>query len=223
MDKNHLRILKKAKLFEGISEASIEKALACLSFNKQTAKYKKGEVIIAEGGPVKSMGIVLNGSVHILKNSFDGARAIIAQFYPSELFAEALACANILKSPVAVEAAADCEIAFIAFSKISAACKNACGFHSKITANMLKILANKNILLNNKIEHLSKRSIREKVFSYLAAESKKQNLKIFSIPFSKTALADYLFIDRSAMMRELANMKKDGLIDFLGNRFEVKK
>jgi len=220
MDKNHLRILKKVRLFKGISEANIEKALFCLG--RKTAKYEKGEIIIAQGEPVRDMGIVLSGSVQILKDDFDGARAIIAQFYPSELFAEALACARVQKSPVAVTAASNCEIIFIPFLRISGACENACGFHSKITMNMLKILARKNMLLNNKIEHLSKRTMREKILSYLSEESRKQNLKEFNIPFNRNELADFLFLDRSAMSRELGKMKDDGLIDFDKSRFKLK-
>ena len=220
MDKNTLRILKKVQLFEGISEANIEKALLCLG--RKTAKYEKGEIIIAGGEPVKDLGIVLSGSVQILKDDFNGSRAIIAQFYPSELFAEALACAQAKKSPVTVAAAANCEIIFIPFIKISNICGNACGFHSKLTMNMLKILARKNMLLNNKIEHLSKKTIRDKILSYLSEESRKQNLKEFNIPFNRNELADFLSLDRSAMSRELGNMKKDGLIGFDKNRFKLK-
>ncbi|MCL2335455.1 MAG: Crp/Fnr family transcriptional regulator [Endomicrobia bacterium] len=220
MDKNHLRVLKKVKLFEGISETNIEKALLCLG--RKTAKYEKGEIIIAEGEPVKDLGIVLSGSVQILKDDFDGARAIIAQFYPSELFAEALACAQARKSPVTAAAAANCEILFIPFLRISNVCDNVCGFHTKITMNMMKILARKNMLLNNKIEHLSKRSMREKILSYLTEESRKQNLKEFNIPFNRNELADFLSLDRSAMSRELGKMKEDGLIDFDKNRFKLK-
>lgn len=87
---------------------------------------------------------------------------------------------------------------------------------------MLKILAQKNIFLNNKIEHLSKRTIRDKLLSYLKEESRKNNLKEFNISFNRSELADYLFIDRSAMSRELGRMKDDGLIEFNKNRFKLK-
>jgi len=220
MDKNQLKILKDVELFAGLSEASIEKALACLG--KKTAKYKKGEIIISEGSPVKDLGIVLSGSVSVLKDDFSGTRAIIAQFHPSELFAEALACAQVEESPVTVEVVEDCEIIFIPFLRITNTCSNACGYHSKITMNMLKILARKNIFLNNKIEHAAKRSIREKLLSYFGELAANAGGGEFLIPFSKTALADYLFVDRSAMMRELSNMKKAGIINFSGNKFELR-
>ena len=40
----------------------------------------------------------------------------------------------------------------------------------------------------------------------------------FTLPFSLTDLADYLNVDRSAMMRELKLLKEDGLVEKIGNR-----
>ncbi len=212
-------ILKKIKLFAGLSEADIEKAMGCLGRKNQS--YAKGSIIIEAGSPVKNIGIVLKGSVQILKEDLNGNRSIIAQVYPSELFAEALACAGTEKSPVAVFAASNCEIISVPFSVITGSCKNACKFHGIIVSNMLKILAQKNIFLTNKIEHLSKRSIREKLLSYLSSESKKHNLKEFTIPFNRNELADFLFLDRSAVSRELGKMRDDQLIKFHKDRFKI--
>lgn len=213
-------ILKKVKLFEGLSETETEKALNCLG--KKNAKYERGDVIIASGEPVCDIGIVLNGSVQIMKEDFNGVRSIISQLYPSSIFGEALACAGIKKSPITAFAAAKCEILFIPFSKITNTCGKTCAFHAKIISNTLRILAQKNIFLNNKIEHLSKRSIREKLLSYLKDESGKHNAKEFTIEFNRNELADYLFLDRSAMSRELGKMRDDGLIEFDKSRFKLK-
>ncbi|MCL1971939.1 MAG: Crp/Fnr family transcriptional regulator [Endomicrobia bacterium] len=219
--RKYFRILKKTKLFEGLAEKEIEAALNCLG--KKTVKFKKGDIIIDAGEPVKDIALLLNGSVQILQEDIEGNRAIIAQFYPSEIFAEALACAQARKSPVTAAAATDCEIIFIPFSKITGFCSESCRFHSKIISNMLKILAQKNIFLNAKIEHLSKRTIREKLISYLNEQSRKAGNKKFDIPFDRSELADFLFIDRSAMSRELCKMRDDCIIEFDKNRFILKK
>lgn len=216
----YTNILKKVKLFEGLSEHDTETALNCLG--KKNAKFEKGDVIISAGEPVSDIGIVLNGSVQIMKEDFNGARSIISQLYPSAIFGEALACAGVKQSPVTVAALSNCDILFIPFSKITNTCNgNTCGFHSKVISNMLKILAQKNVFLNSKIEHLSKRSIREKLLSYLNEESRKHNSKEFTIPFNRNELADYLFLDRSAMSRELGKMRDDGLIEFDKSRFRL--
>jgi cAMP-binding proteins - catabolite gene activator and regulatory subunit of cAMP-dependent protein kinases len=221
MDKNSLRILKKTKLFEGLSENDILKALDC--FGKKTEKFERGDIIIDAGDCVKDIALVLSGSVQILREDIDGNRAIIAQFYPSEIFAEALACAQTKHSPVTAAAAANCEILFIPFEKISGFYKDSCAFHSKIVSNTLNIFAQKNIFLNAKIEHLSKKTTRGKLLSYFNEQSRKAGSAKFEIPFNRNELADFLFLDRSAMSRELGNMQNDGLIEFDKNRFKILK
>ena len=86
----------------------------------------------------------------------------------------------------------------------------------------MTLIAQKNVFLNGKLEHVSKRSIREKLLSYFNELAFENGERRFELPFTKTALADYLFVERSAMSRELGNMRREGLIDFKGNNFVIK-
>jgi len=86
---------------------------------------------------------------------------------------------------------------------------------------MMKVIAKKNMLLNQRIELLGKRSIREKLLSYLWARQKEMNKSRISLPFNRNELADYLCVDRSAMSRVLGQMKKEGLLNFKKNVFEL--
>ena len=72
--------------------------------------------------------------------------------------------------------------------------------------------AKKNLQLNDKITHMSKRRTREKLLSYLSSESLRQGSLEFDIPFDRQQLADYLCIERSAMSAELSRLQKDGLL-----------
>ena len=74
----------------------------------------------------------------------------------------------------------------------------------------------------NKLEIMGKTSIREKILAYLSMLSQQQNSRYVETPLSRTELADYLSINRSAMTRELSNMKTEGLIDFDKNMFIIK-
>ena len=75
------------------------------------------------------------------------------------------------------------------------------------------------MMLTRKMEHISRRTTREKLLSYLSEQSKLQNSTDFCIPFNRQQLADYLAVDRSAMSSELGKMKKEGLLDFYKNHF----
>ena len=82
-------------------------------------------------------------------------------------------------------------------------------------------LAEKNILLMQKMEHITKRTTREKLLSYLSSQAVMKGSSSFEIPFNRQELADYLAVDRSAMSAELARMRDDGLLRFRKNRFTL--
>ena len=118
-------------------------------------------------------------------------------------------------------AASNCRILFLEVSKILTVCSSACEFHNRLIQNMLTLIARKNFQLNRKLEHMSKRSTKEKLLSYLSMESKKANAPTFTIPFNRQQLADYLSVDRSAMSNELCKLRDEGILQFHKNSFTL--
>jgi len=90
-----------------------------------------------------------------------------------------------------------------------------------IVQNLFFAISNKNRLLVQKIGHLSKRSTRAKLLSYLSTESKRQRSSRLTIPFTRQQLADYLCVDRSAMSNELCKMRDEGILTFHRNEFTL--
>ena len=88
---------------------------------------------------------------------------------------------------------------------------------------MLKILAEKNMALTQKIGHMGKRSTREKILSYLSEQAGKAGGESFSIPLNRQEMADYLAVDRSALSKELGRLEKEGQISFHKNQFQLLK
>ena len=209
--------VKSNPLFDGIAFSDFENMLSCLS--AKTIRYKKGGVILLSGDAVNFVGMILSGSVQIIKEDADGRIAILAELSVSDIFGEAFACAGISQSPVTIQASEDSELLFIDYKKIVATCSSACPFHAKLIENMLKLIAVKNLLLNQKIEILSKRTTREKLFCYF--DLQRGAAKKFDISFNREDLARYLCVDRSAMSNELSKMRNEGLIRFYKNTFEI--
>ena len=102
---------------------------------------------------------------------------------------------------------------------IITACPQNCSFHTELISNMMRILANKNIMLTRKMEHISRRTTREKLLSFLSACAVQAGGSTITIPFNRQELADYLCVERSALSRELGRMKQDGLLEVEKNRF----
>jgi CRP-like cAMP-binding protein len=209
--------VKGNQLFHGIAFSDFEGMLSCLS--AKTKDYKKGGIILLSGDTVDFVGLILSGSVKVIKEDLDGNITILTELSVSEVFGEVFACAGTPQSPVTVQAAEDAEILFIDYRKIVTSCSSACPFHARLIENMLKLLAHKNLMLNQKIEILSKRTTKEKLmcfFDYHRGAAKK-----FTLPFNREELAHYLCVDRSAMSNELCKMRDEGLIRFKRNEFEI--
>ncbi|MGI6384234.1 MAG: Crp/Fnr family transcriptional regulator [bacterium] len=217
--KKYLHVLKTVTLFRGIEEADLQSLLSCLSAKE--SRYAKGQTIFFSGESIEHFGIVLSGEVQVVQDDYYGNRSILARIDTGNLFGESFACAEIKALPVSVIAMTESELLFIDYHRLAVPCAKACGFHGKLIQNMLNIVSIKNILLTRKVEFISKRTTREKLLAYLSAEAKKAGSNRFSIPFNRQELADYLFVERSAMSAELSKLRDRGTLTFHKNRFEL--
>jgi len=215
--KRIFEIAKNNPLFQGITYSDFEPMLNCLS--ARVIAYKKDAVILLSGNSVNFVGLILSGRIKIIKEDINGNIAILAKLAASETFGEVFACAEIFHSPVTVQAVEETEILFIDYSRIITSCTNACNFHTRFIKNMLKLVAGKNIMLNQKIEILSKRTTRDKLFCFF--DYQRGAAEKFFLPFSREEMANYLCVDRSAMSNELCKMRDEGLIKFNKNEFEI--
>lgn len=217
--KDFLEILKKVPLFIGIDNEELFSMLDCLSATHKI--YKKNELILMQGSEPTHVGIVLKGLVQISSVDLFGNRTILAHLGESGIFAESFVFSNVKQLPVSVTSVTDCTILFVDYHKIMTVCKNTCSHHAKLIENMLMLLARKNVFLNQKLNHISKRTTREKLLSYLNEQAVMHNKKSFAIPYNRQELADYLCVDRSAMSNELSKLREEGVLEFNKNEFKL--
>ena len=215
----YIEILKNTKLFSGVEDTDILTMTGCL--NAQIKSYKKGDYIFRQGDVLEYLCIVLEGCVHIQTDDYWGNRTIISEINVSEMFSESYAVYGSTKALNDAVTVKDSVVAFFNVDRIMTVCSNGCRFHSMVTKNLLISLTHKNRQLIQKLTHITKRSTREKLLSYLSAQSKLYNSNSFSIPFNRQQLADYLSVDRSAMSNELCKMRDEGLIEFQKNNFTL--
>jgi CRP-like cAMP-binding protein len=159
------------------------------------------------------VGILLSGGVQVFRDDFDGNRAIQATIQPGELFGETFACAGVARLPVSVEADQSSRVLLIRLKRIIETCPSACGFHNRVVLNLLKVLAAKNLLLNRKLEIVSRRTTREKLMAYLSFQARAAGSNHFAIPFDRQGLADYLGVDRSALSAEIGKLRREGVLE----------
>lgn len=204
----YLELLETLPLFDGINRNDIPVILKRLK--STTSSYEKGEYIRLEGDAADFIGIVLEGEIHVLQDDYYGNRNINFSFHAGDMFAEAFACAEAAELPVDILATSRAYILFLDRSMLFGECNKTCAFHSILIRNLLKIVAGKNMLLNQKLSYSSHKTTGEKIMAYLSDQAKLHHSSEFIIPFNRQELADYLGVERSAMSAEISRLQKQG-------------
>ena len=215
----YLFILRNSPFFQGMTEEEILSVLHCV--NAAVQHKKKDEYILRVGDSTESMGLVLRGSVLVLQEDLWGHRNIMHRIGPGEYFAEPFAATAGSVLNVSVVADEDSEIMMLNMERFLKTCPHACAHHGRMVRNLVSVMARRVLDLNEKLTHMAKRSTREKLLSYLSAESIRQGKLAFTIPYDRQQLADYLSVERAAMSVELGKLQKEGLLKTNRNHFEL--
>ena len=205
------------KLFEGVTVEESEAMLGCLGAQEKT--YARGEAIYHAGQHIERMGLLLEGGVNIVRPDIWGNEHMIGHILPGEVFAETYACSQRVPMMADVMTTAKTTVLFLDVGKVVKSCASSCSHHARLVRNLLMIMASKNLNLAQKINHITPKSIRERLLSYLSSEAVKQGKKEIEVPFNRQQMADYLAVDRSALSNELSKMQRDGLLHYHKNHF----
>lgn len=228
---NYIKSLKNHPLFFRIEQNHIQTLLHCFHF--QQKNYKKDEYIILEGDSIQFVGVILNGTILMEKNDLYGNKYFFTELRERELFAEPFMGTSIQKSTVNYKAMTNCSILIFPYKSVWKTCSENCSFHSIFIENLMNLLALKTRILLAKIEILSKKSIRDRILTFLNMIRTDQDIIGFHniiqpnnlkenevfIPLNNTEIAEYLCVNRSALVRELSKMKAENIISIKNNIF----
>lgn len=202
-------------IYNDIEEKSKKKILN--SLQSSTHLYKPTETIAYSIKGRNIIGIIEEGKANIIRFDFDGIRTIVESLATGDIFSDMFFDSN--SSDLSVLATTNCKVTFIDYDKLFTI--KLSENYSIFLSNLFKCIAEKIVKRNERIELLTTRSIRNKLLSYFELQTKKRNSKSFDLDYSYTDLADYLAIDRSAMMRELKNLKEDKLIKDVNKKITI--
>ena len=218
--KNIFEFMKKCPLFSGMTDDELTAVLE--NPDTKIQNFSKNQTVTAEGSNADFVGIILSGSVHIIRNDYYGNRSIIAHIDSPQIFAEVFAFSKLRTMPVSVISASDSSIMFIK-SQGANNIPEQKESYAKLTNNLLHIVTEKNLKLNEKIEIVSRRTIRKKLMAFLLSQAKQNNSDTFTIPYDRQALADFLEADRSALSAEISKLRAEGIIESHKSKFRLIK
>ena len=181
----------------------------CNKVQKKT--FEKKQVITSYIQKRNQFCLLITGNADLVRYDLNGNRTIIDHFTKNDVFGEVFYDVST-NNELLVEAKSKCEVLIYSYLQIHYKCKQNCKFHQKLSEYLPELILDKVTSLNMRVELLTKRSTRDKLLGYFNLLSTKTLSKTFKLPFSLTDLADYLSVDRSAMMRELKLLKEENFI-----------
>ena len=208
--------LLRHRLFEGLSEEDILRALSLLEAHRRT--YAKGEYLHRMGEPLLCFGVVLFGTVQVYSDDSDGHGMMMANVEAGGSFGESLAFLALPAAPVHILTATGCEVLWLHTAALRAPSGDP--FVFRLRDRFTAMLAARTLDMNDRIQILSKLTLREKLITFFAEWKRRTGKATFTVPFDRAALADYLGTNRAALSRELSHMQAAGLIEFYKNSFK---
>lgn len=220
MIEKYIDIIENSPLFNGIKRNEVILLLHCLT--AQIHSFGKNECIVNSGESVHKFGLVLEGEAIIVKESAEGNRVIMNVVKKGGLFGEMFVFSSHKKWPVTVISQSSCKVLFLTNADLIARCKNNCSWHVSLLQNFMKIISDKGLMLNKKVEYLSIKSIRGKICSYLLDQYQNTKNSTIILSLKRNELADFLNVSRPSMSREMCKMRDEGIIDFHLSTFRIK-
>ena len=208
-------------LFQGLDREEINEVLQ--KFHGLIKHFPKSDYIYLAGDCVENLCVVLEGTVQMIKEDIWGEKSIIANLGAGSVFAENFLGQLGDRSSVSYFVASDSEVLMLPLGRTLFDSDTSSKASQRLMCNIVSILADNNTRLIEKTEILCKKTLRSKILAYLEQEARNHGCRSFTIPFNRTDLANYLDADRSALTRELARMKDEGIIDYTKNTFTLLK
>ena len=203
--------LESSPLFQDISYEEYSRLLTC--FQAVQKSFRSDDLIYDFSSPQNdAVGIVERGCAALIRIDEEGVATVMEELGPGGVFGRTLAFAGASGDSLQVVCRTPCDVLFIDYPHILKRCENACNHHSVLVQNMLRLMSDKAQALSQRVDVLSRRSIREKLLCYFRQLSERAGSNTFTLPFSLSTLADYIATDRSAMMRELKRLREEGAI-----------
>lgn len=212
--------LANSPLFQDISYEDYRSLLTC--FQAVQKAFRPDDLIYDFSAPNNdAVGIVERGGAALIRIDEEGVSTVMEELGPGGVFGRTLAFASSSGDSMEVVCRTPCDVLFIDYPHMLKRCEHACGHHSVLVQNMLRLMNDKAQALSQRVDVLSRRSIREKLLCYFRQLSKKAGSNTFVLPFSLSTLADYIATDRSAMMRELKRLREEGIVRSDGRQFTL--
>lgn len=212
LNKKYGPVLAASPLFAGIKGEELPLMLDCLQLREVT--YLKGEYITTMGEELFGIGVIGAGKAAVIKEDTAGDRVALAFLEPGDLFGEIAAFAGKPRWPATVQAQENTAVLFITRDRIVGGCNRDCLRHRLLIDNLLGIISKRALMLYQKVNYLTIKSLRGRICAYLLDCYRKEGRDTFALPLNRNEMAEFLNVSRPSMSRELGRLRREGVIEY---------
>ena len=215
----HHPMILQCPLFQGLPPDALEYALSY--FEAHVKAYEKGDFLHQVSFPLERFGLVLSGTIQVSMDDMDGHHIIMNNVSAGGLFGEAY-CFLGTDAPIYICAVTEAEVLWMRPTRVKAPRLPLQERDQMLANRLVAALASRTLSLNQRIQILSRRTLREKLITFLSQYATAQG-DTFTVPFDRASMANFLGADRSALSRELSHLRKEGVLDYHRNQFRILK
>lgn len=217
-ERDLLCVLKESLLFRNMEENEILEAIGTMQPRRKS--YPKRTIVVRDGDLLPQVGVILSGGLHLFHIDEDGNNNLMEHLGRGESIG-LLNAVGGYKLHISAQTTEQTEILFLTVDQLLRDHVLTAPVQIRFLQNLTLAVAQQAHRLTRKLEDSIRRSTRERLQDYLSQQFHETGSRIFSIPLNRQDLADFLFVDRSAMSNELCKMRDEGLLKFEKSKFEL--
>ena len=206
-----------SSVFDGLSRLQIEKIYDLLDVH--IYKFNKGDAIFPTIKGGNFLGIISYGSANISYIEYNGNEIVLENLNKDSVFGTNISLINTDNCDITAKE--NTEVLLIDYNKLIIQKNLKYPYFNLFFNNLFDIINTKFKETNERVRILEKKQIRDKLLEYFEIEYKKVLNRNITLPFALKDLADYISVNRSAMFRELKNLKEERFIEINGKRITL--
>lgn len=201
------------RVIDGCTVDEIAAMLANLE--AETEEFAKGDVFMEEGAPVKRLGLILEGYVHLRRIGANGRPCLVHMMKAGCFFGTAAVIMSRAVNPISMLAVTDCTVLWLSVKKLKECQRvsGSCPFYAAINRQMFDYVAENTF----RISLLCEPKLEDRVTMLLRKRCEEAGSNKLVMPGNEADLASYLGVHPVALSRALNRMKAKGLLDYRRN------
>ncbi len=214
--KDILQIISHTDLFSSFYGDQLAKLFKGALYH--VSEHNKNSIVYMQNERCNTMDVILKGELAVQRIDENGRVLTISSFFAGDVIGGNLLFAQRNIFPMTITCKSHSEILHIDKELVIKLCQA----NKEFLTKFLRSISDKALILTDKINFISMKTIRQRIIDFLVFEYFYQKNPVIHLKTSKKELAERFGVRRPSLSRELAKMRSEGLIEFDAKTITIK-